>query len=140
MAQKIFINFPVNDLEISKKFYTALGYSINPIFTNDMAACVVVSDIIHIMLLTKPFFSTFTQKQIVDATSSAEVLVCLSANSRGEVDTLVDKALAAGGKIERPINDHSFMYERSFNDPDGHVWEIMFLDESAYQKTLSENT
>lgn len=139
MGQQIFINFPVADLDVSKNFYKALGYTINPLYTNENAACVVVSDEIHVMLLTKPFFSTFTKKEIINAKTSVQTLVCLSANSRAEVDTLVDKALAAGGKIERPINDHEFMYERSFNDPDGHVWEIMYMDEAAYKKMMGQS-
>lgn len=134
MIQKIYINLPVKDLEASKGFYSKLGFSFNPLYTNDVAACMVVSDNIHVMLLTEPFFATFTKKQIVDAQKSVQVLICLSKESREAVDVMVDKAIEIGGKIERPINDHHFMYERSFNDLDGHIWEIMWMDEAAYKK------
>lgn len=133
MKHKVYINLPVANLDISKRFYAALGYSFNPLYTNDVAACLVISDEIHVMLLTKPFFSTFTNKEIIDAQTSAQVMLCLGAESREEVDILVDKAISVGAKPERPTNDHSFMYERSFNDPDGHIWEIMWLDEEAYK-------
>ena len=139
MGQKIYINLPVTDLEASKAFYAQLGYRFNPLYTNDVAACMVVSDDIHVMLLTKPFFATFTQKEIADTQKSAQVMLCLGKDNREEVDMLVDKAIAAGAKIERPINDHGFMYERSFNDPDGNIWEIMWLDEEAYKTLKSES-
>lgn len=138
MEQKIYINLPVEDLEASKGFYAKLGYHFNPLYTNEVAACMVVSDSIHVMLLTKPFFATFTTKEIVDAKSSAQVLICLSKDSRNAVDAMVDSAIAAGAKIERPTNAHDFMYERSFNDLDGHIWEIMWLDEKAYKQMVSK--
>lgn len=138
MGQKIYINLPVADLEASKGFYQKLGYSFHPLYTNDVAACMVVSDDIHVMLLTKPFFATFTKKEIADTQTSAQVLICLGKESRADVDTMVDKAIAAGGKIERPVNDHDFMYERSFNDLDGHIWEIMWMDEVAYKKMVNQ--
>ncbi|MFH7338783.1 VOC family protein [Streptomyces sp. MB22_4] len=130
--QMIFVNLPVSDLDASKKFFTALGYSINPQFTNDDAASVVISDTIVAMLLTKPFYATFTKKEIADATTTSEVLVCLSAESREKVDELVDKALAAGG-TQGPTQDHGFMYGRSFDDLDGHTWEVMWMDPAAIQ-------
>ncbi|MER6334136.1 VOC family protein [Streptomyces sp. NPDC014983] len=130
--QMIFVNLPVSDLDASKKFFTALGYSINPQFTNDDAASVVISDTIVAMLLTRPFYATFTKKEIADATTTSEVLVCLSAESREKVDELVDKALAAGG-TEGPAQDHGFMYGRSFDDLDGHTWEVMWMDPAAIQ-------
>lgn len=139
MTQKIYINLPVADLGASKKFFAALGYGFNPLYTNDVAACMVISDDIHIMLLTKPFFATFTNKNIADSKTSAEVLICLSVDSREAVDALVDKALKAGAKPERPTNDHDFMYERSFNDLDGHIWEIMWMDEEAYKKICEKS-
>ncbi len=140
MGQKIYINLPVADLEVSKKFYAQLGYNFNPLYTNEIAACMMVSDDFHVMLLTKPFFATFTKKEIIDPQKSAQVMICLGKDSRAEVDILVDKAMSAGAKIERPVNDHNFMYERSFNDPDGHIWEVMWLDEEAYRKIKDQST
>ncbi len=138
MEQKIYINLPVANLEASKAFYAELGYSFNPLYTNEVAACMVVSDDIHVMLLTKPFFATFTKKEIADAQTSAQVLICISKDSRKAVDAMVDKAISIGAKPERPPNDHDFMYERSFNDPDGHIWEIMWMDEEAYKKMIGQ--
>jgi len=131
--QMIFINLPVNDLDASKKFFTELGYSINPQFSDDNAASVVISDTIVAMLLTKPFYSTFTKKEIADATKTSEVLVALSAQSRAKVDELVDKALAAGGSPSGETQDHGFMYGRSFDDLDGHTWEVVWMDPAAIQ-------
>lgn len=138
MGQKIYINLPVADLEVSKGFYSQLGYHFNPLYTNEVAACMVVSDDIHVMLLTKPFFATFTQKEIANTQTSAQVLICLGKESREAVDLMVDKAIEIGAKPERPTNDHHFMYERSFNDPDGHIWEIMWMDEEAYKKMANK--
>ncbi|MEW2619998.1 VOC family protein [Streptomyces sp. NPDC048106] len=130
--QMIFVNLPVTDLDASKKFFTALGYPINPQFSNDDAASVVISDTIVAMLLTRPFYAAFTKKEIADATTTSEVLVCLSAESREKVDELVGKALAAGG-TEGPVQDHGHMYGRSFDDLDGHTWEIMWMDPAAIE-------
>ncbi|MFB7505796.1 VOC family protein [Streptomyces broussonetiae] len=131
--QMIFVNLPVNDLDASKKFFTELGYTINPQFSNEQAASVVISDTIVAMLLTKPFYATFTKKEIADATKTSEVLVCLSAQSRAEVDELVGKAVAAGGTETGPTQDHGFMYGRVFDDLDGHTWEVMWMDPAAVQ-------
>ncbi|GAA3994867.1 VOC family protein [Streptomyces sp. NBC_01352] len=131
--QMIFVNLPVNDLDASKKFFTELGYSINAQFSDDNAASVVISDTIVAMLLTKPFYSTFTKKEIVDAAKSSEVLIALSAESREKVDELVDKALAAGGSPAGEPQDHGFMYGRSFDDLDGHTWEVMWMDPTAVE-------
>ncbi|MCQ9183044.1 VOC family protein [Streptomyces sp. IBSBF 2953] len=131
--QMIFVNLPVNDLDASKKFFTELGYSINPQFSDDNAASVVISDTIVAMLLTKPFYSTFTKKEIADATATSEVLIALSAQSREKVDELVDRALALGGSPSGETQDHGFMYGRSFDDLDGHTWEIVWMDPSAVQ-------
>ncbi|MGW7255879.1 VOC family protein [Streptomyces sp. NPDC054834] len=130
--QMIFVNLPVNDLDASKKFFTELGYTINPQFTNENAASVVISDTIMAMLLTKPFYATFTDKEIADAAQTSEVLVCLSAESRAKVDELVEKAIAAGGTAGR-TQDHGFMYGRAFDDLDGHTWEIAWMDPAAIQ-------
>ncbi|MFF4033063.1 VOC family protein [Streptomyces sviceus] len=131
--QMIFVNLPVNDLDASKKFFTELGYSINPQFSDDNAASVVISDTIVAMLLTKPFYATFTKKEIADATKTSEVLVALSAESRAKVDELVDKALAVGGTPAGETQDHGFMYGRSFDDPDGHTWEVVWMDPAVIQ-------
>ena len=131
--QMIFVNLPVNDLDASKKFFTDLGYTINPQFSDENAASVVISDTIVAMLLTKPFYATFTKKEIADATKTSEVLVALSAESREKVDELVDKALALGGSPSGETQDMGFMYGRSFDDLDGHTWEIIWMDPSAIE-------
>ncbi|KOU76794.1 glyoxalase [Streptomyces sp. MMG1533] len=131
--QMIFVNLAVNDLDASKKFFTELGYSINPQFSDDNAASVVISDTIVAMLLTKPFYASFTKKEIADATKTSEVLVALSAESREKVDELVEKALAAGGSPAGETQDHGFMYGRSFDDLDGHTWEVVWMDPSAIE-------
>ncbi|MFE5026622.1 VOC family protein [Streptomyces sp. NPDC056656] len=131
--QMIFPNLAVNDLDASKKFFTELGYSINPQFSDETGAAVVVSEHIVVMLLTKEKYAGFTKKTIVDATKSTEVLLCLSAESREKVDELVDKAIAAGGTETGEKQDHGFMYGRAFDDPDGHTWEIMWMDPAAVQ-------
>ncbi|MER6785010.1 VOC family protein [Streptomyces sp. NPDC000658] len=131
--QMIFVNLAVNDLDASKRFFTELGYSINPQFSDDNAASVVISDTIVAMLLTKPFYSTFTKKEIADATTTSEVLIALSAPSREKVDELVDGAIALGGSPSGETQDHGFMYGRSFDDLDGHTWEVVWMDPSAIQ-------
>ena len=131
--QMIFVNLATNDLETSKRFFTELGYSINPQFTTDDCACVVISETIVAMLLTRQRYQDFTNKEIADSTKTSEVLLCLSAASREKVDELVDKALAAGGAPAGEPQDHGFMYGRSFQDPDGHTWEVVWMDPSAAQ-------
>lgn len=131
--QMIFVNLPVNDLDASKKFFTELGYSINAQFSDETAASVVISDSIVAMLLTKPKYAEFTKKEIVDATKSSEVLIALSAESREKVDELVEKALAAGGSVAGETQDHGFMYGRSFDDLDGHTWEVVWMDPAAVE-------
>ena len=131
MPQQIFVNLPVKDLERSKAFFTHLGYSVNPQFTNEQAACIVISDTIYAMLLVEPFFKTFTKKAVVDATQSTEVLLCLSCDSREHVDALVSKALEAGGKAPMPKQEYDFMYGHGFEDLDGHQWELSYMDMSA---------
>ncbi|MFJ7070792.1 VOC family protein [Streptomyces sp. NPDC101115] len=131
--QMIFVNLPVTDLDASKAFYEQLGYSINPQFTDETAACVVISDTIFAMLLTEEKFKSFTApgKEIADATKSTEVLITLSAESREKVDELAEKALAAGGGPAKEPMDMGFMYGRSFADPDGHHWEVFWMDPAA---------
>ncbi|MFI8242257.1 VOC family protein [Streptomyces sp. NPDC085866] len=131
--QMIFVNLATADVEASKKFFTALGYTINPQFSSDDCTCVVISDTIVAMLLSKQHYATFTKKEIVESTTSSEVLVCLSAESREKVDELVDKAIAAGGKPSGETQDHGFMYGRAFDDLDGHTWEVMWMDPAAVQ-------
>lgn len=131
MKKKIFVNLPVKNLKTSKDFFGKLGYQFNPQFSNDKAACMVVSDDIYVMMLTEKFFGTFTKKAIVNAHESTEVLVCLNAESREAVDAHVEKALQAGATETRKAQDHGFMYGRSYQDPDGHIWEIMWMDETA---------
>ncbi|GAA5038560.1 VOC family protein [Streptomyces siamensis] len=131
--QMIFVNLPVADVDTSKKFFTELGYTINPQFTTDDCACVVISDTIVAMMLSKQRYADFTKKQIADATKTSEVLLCLSAESREKVDELVDGAIAAGGSASGETQDHGFMYGRAFDDPDGHTWEVMWMDPAAVQ-------
>jgi len=127
-TEQIFINLPVKDLARSKAFFAALGYGFNPQFSNDDAACMVVSEHhIHIMLLVEPFFQTFTDKKIADARTTTEVLLCLSRPSREAVDDTVAKAVAAGGRTPREPVDHGFMYQHAFEDPDGHLWELVYM-------------
>ncbi len=124
----IFVNLPVTDLQRATEFYTQLGWEMNPQFSDDNATCIVVSDTIFVMLLVEEFFSTFTRKPIVDARSQTEAILALSARSREAVDDLVSRALAAGGQESRPADDQGFMYTRAFEDPDGHLWETMFME------------
>ncbi|MCT9110460.1 VOC family protein [Streptomyces mirabilis] len=131
--QMIFVNLAVNDIDTSKKFFTELGYTINPQFTTDDCACVVISDTITAMLLSKQRYADFTKKEIADPTKTSEVLLCLSAESREKVDELCDKALAAGGSGTREAQDHGFMYGRTFDDLDGHTWEVVWMDPAAVQ-------
>lgn len=126
--QMIFVNLPVRDLDASKAFFAALGYSFNPQFTDENAACMVISESIFVMLLVEPFFQTFTPQPLCDARRQTEVITCLSADSRKTVDSLVDKALAAGGTEPMPARDYGFMYQRGFQDRDGHLWEIAHMD------------
>jgi len=131
VARQIFVNLPVEDLGRTMGFWKALGFDFNMQYTNEKAASLVIDENIFAMLLTKPFFATFTQKEIVDATRATEVLICLSCNSRAEVDELVAKAVAAGGKMAREAKDHGFMYEHAFEDLDGHVWELVYMEPSS---------
>ena len=134
MSRKIFVNLPVKDLKKSMDFFGKLGFSFNPQFTDETAACMVVSDDIYAMLLTHPKFKEFSPLPMSDATKSTEVLICLSCEGRGEVDDLVRKAVANGGRTFRPPADHGFMYYQSFQDPDGHVWELMWMDPAAVKQ------
>lgn len=131
MATQIYVNLPVKDLERSVAFFTSLGFKFNPQFTNENATCMIVSEGIYVMLLVEKFFKTFTPKQIADASTTTEVLLCLSCETRAEVDAQVAKAVAAGGKTPNPPQDHGFMYQHGFEDLDGHLWELSYMDMSA---------
>ena len=132
MTKTIFINLPVTDLARSMAFYEAVGFTNNPMFTNEQAAAMAWSDEIVVMLLTHDFWKTFTSKAIPDAANTAQVLLCLSQDSKEAVEEIVGKAVAAGGKADpTPTQDMGFMYGRSFEDPDGHIWENAFMDMSA---------
>ena len=132
MSTKIFVNLPVKNLEKSKAFFAALGYTFNEKFTDANAACMVINEgSIHAMLLVEDFFKTFTDKSLTDTTKSTEVLLCLSCESRAEVDEMVAKAVAAGGTVPRKPQDYGFMYGHGFQDIDGHLWELSFMDPNA---------
>ena len=134
MATSIFINLPVKDLEKTKEFFLKLGYTYNKQFTDEKAAALVISENIYAMLITEPFFKTFIpDKEIADTGKTKEVLIALSADSKQQVDELVEKAIAAGGKKFRDPEDHGFMYARSFEDLDGHVWEVFWMNREHVQ-------
>lgn len=126
----IFVNLPVRDLERSKKFFAALGFEFNPQFTDDKAACMIVSDLACVMLLREEFFQTFTKRKLCDTRTHTEGLFALSCPSREAVDDMVNKAVAAGGQHAMEPQDHGFMYGWSFYDPDGHHFEVLFMDPS----------
>ena len=136
MPKMIFVNLPVSDLPRAVAFYEAIGAVKNPQFSDDTAACLVFSETIFAMLLTHEKFKQFTPKPIADAKTSSEVLICISEESREAVDGILEKATAAGGKPDiGPTQDYGFMYGRSFEDPDGHIWEVMWMDPSAVSGT-----
>ncbi|WGR93781.1 VOC family protein [Bradyrhizobium sp. ISRA443] len=138
MAKMIFVNLPVSNLARSTAFYEAIGATRNPQFSDDTASCMVISETIHVMLLTHDKFRQFTPKTIADAKTTSEVLICLSADGRDAVDDTVTKAKAAGGSADPgPKQDFGFMYGRSFEDPDGHIWEVMWMDVEAATKAQS---
>ena len=134
MATKIFVNLPVKDLKKSMSFFSAIGFKNNPQFTDDTAACMVVSEEIYVMILTEPKFKSFTPKAIADATKSSEVLIALSRESRADVDDIVKKAVAAGGSTYAEPKDYGFMYQHGFQDPDGHIFEVIWMDPAAIQQ------
>lgn len=127
MHTQIYVNLPVADLERSKAFFTALGYGFNAEFTDDKAACLVLGENLYAMLLRRDFFAGFTAKPVVDAHQGTEVLVCLNCSSREAMDTLVSRAVAHGGRAPRPLVDHGFMVQHGFEDPDGHIWELVVM-------------
>jgi hypothetical protein len=129
-SRKLFVNLAVRDLRRSMEMFSRLGFEFDPRFTDDKAACMVVSDEAYVMLLTEPFFKTFTKKELCDTSTRTEGLFALSCGSRAEVDELVRKAVAAGGSAAMPPVDHGFMYGSSFYDLDGHHWEVLWMDEA----------
>ena len=131
MARLTFVNLPVSDLDRSVAFFSGLGFEFNAQFTDERATCMVVSDQAFVMLLVEPFFSTFTRKRVADANEQIETILGVSATSRDEVDELVDRALALGGTAANEPQDEGFMYGRSFYDPDGHAWEVIWMDVAA---------
>ena len=133
MSRMIFVNLPVHDLSKSIDFFTSLGFEFNQQFTDDNATCMVVNEQACVMLLVTPFFAGFTTKDVADADTATEAILAVSADSREEVDVLVDKALALGGGVAKEPNDQGFMYGRSFYDLDGHAWEVLWMDPSAVQ-------
>jgi uncharacterized protein len=138
MAKMIFVSLPVSDLKRATAFYQAIGAVKNAQFSDDTASCMVFSDTIHAMLMTHDKYRQFTSKKIVDAETSSQMLLCISADSRAEVDGLVGKAGAAGGVIDpSPQDDFDFMYGRSFEDPDGHMWGVNWMDLEAATKAMA---
>jgi uncharacterized protein len=138
MPRMIFLNLPVSDLARATAFYEAVGAVKNPQFSDHTASCMVFSDTIHVMLLTHDKFSQFTPKKIADAWTTSEVLITISADSRDEVDDIVAKAKAGGGVADpSPTDDLGFMYGRSFEDPDGHGWGVMWMDVEAAAQAQS---
>lgn len=131
MSRQLYVNLAVDDLDRSTAFFTTLGFSFEPRYTDDTATCMIVGEDAYVMLLTKAKFAEFTRKPIVDAASQTEVLMAISAGSREGVDELADAALASGGSDANDPIDYGFMYSRSFQDPDGHAWEVVWMDEAA---------
>jgi predicted lactoylglutathione lyase len=140
MSKLIFVNLPVTDLGRSTAFYEAIGARKDARFSDHTAACMVLSDTIHVMLLTHDKYRQFTGKQIADAHKTSAALLCVSEESRNAVDETVEKAVSAGAREDRPAQDYGFMYGRSFDDPDGHTWEVMWMDVEAFLKTTGRQT
>ena len=130
---KLFVNLAVDDLARAVEFFTGLGFSFDPRFTDETATCMVLSDNSFVMLLTREKFAQFTKKEIVDSTRGTEAILALSASSREEVDAFADKAVASGGSAANDPLDYGFMYSRSFHDPDGHLWEVLWMDQAAIE-------
>ncbi len=138
MSKMIFVNLPVASVAKSTAFYEAIGFEKNAMFSNDNASCMVWSDTIHVMLLAHDFYATFTTKQIADTHTFSAALICLSRDSRAEVDSITDAAIAAGGRETREPQDMGFMYGRAFDDPDGHTFEVMHMDIEAAQAAMPQ--
>jgi len=134
MSTSIFVNLPTTDLERSKAFYTSLGFSINPLFTDENAACVVLSENIYFMVLTSSYLGTFTDKQIIDPKTHAQTSIALSRDSRDDVDEVLAKGLAAGGSEPREAQDYGFMYSRDLEDPDGNLLGFLYMEPAAAEQ------
>jgi len=127
MHSQIFVNLPVRDLKRSVGFFTKLGYTFNPQFTDENATCMILGDNLFVMLLVEKFFTSFTDKTITDTSKSNEVLTCVACSSREQVDALVARARAGGAKVPRQAQDHGFMYAHGYEDLDGHTWELVHM-------------
>jgi predicted lactoylglutathione lyase len=127
MHSQIYVNLPVKDLKRSVEFFTTLGYTFNPQFTDDNATCMILGDNLFVMLLTEKFFKSFNSKEITDTSKANEVLTCVSCDSKQQVDELVAKARAGGAKVPRTAQDHGFMYAHGYEDLDGHTWELVHM-------------
>jgi predicted lactoylglutathione lyase len=134
MKTKIFVNLPIKDLSKSVTFFTKLGFNFNPQFTDENATCMIVGEDIFVMLLVEKFFKSFTKKEVCDTSKYTEAIVALSVDSREKVDQMISKAIESGGREPRDKQDHGWMYGRSFEDIDGHLWEAFFMEESAIRK------
>jgi uncharacterized protein len=134
MTTQIFVNLPVKDLNETVDFFTKLGFAFNPQFTDENATCMIVNNDIFVMLLVEKFFKTFTKKEICDTTKDTEVIVALSTESREKVDQMINKVIEAGGKEHRKPQDHGWMYGRSFEDINGHLWEVIYMDKNVLKK------
>ncbi len=131
MSRMLFVNLPVKDVRRSQAFFTALGFQFEPKYTGETSACMIVDDNIFVMMLEESYFKTFTKKDVSDATRTTEVLLALSCDSRQQVDDLVAKAVASGGALAREAQDHGFMYVQAIEDPDGHIWELAYMEPGA---------
>jgi predicted lactoylglutathione lyase len=131
MAKQLFVNLPVKDLKRSVEFFTKLGFTFNPQFTDENGTCMIISENIFAMLLAEPFFKTFIKKEISDATKTTEVLLALSVDNRAQVEELIGKAKSAGATLPTEPKDYGFMYQHGFQDLDGHLWEVFYMDEKA---------
>jgi uncharacterized protein len=131
LTTQIFVNLPVKDLNKTVEFFTKLGFTFNPKFTDENATCMIVNNDIFVMLLVEKFFKTFTKREICDTTKDTEVIIALSTESRENVDQMINKVIEAGGKESREPEDHGWMYGRSFEDINGHLWEVIYMDKNA---------
>lgn len=130
-VSNIFVNLPVKDLQQTIDFFKEIGFDFNPHFTNEQAACLIIGDNIYAMLLVEEYFKTFTKKEIAHAREVTEAIITISADSKEQVNEIVEKAFAAGGKSSKEPVDHGFMYGWGFEDPNGHLWEVFYMDEAA---------
>jgi uncharacterized protein len=134
MTRQIYVNLPVKDLNKTVEFFTKLGFTFNPQFTDENATCMIIDSNIFVMLLVEKYFGTFTKKAISDTTKDTEVIIALATESREKVDEMLSNVLKAGGSEPREAQDHGWMYGRSFQDINGHLWEVIYMDEKALKK------